>query len=191
MYLQSGELMKKSKISIALMAALYIHVPSYTVAQEVKEAKEQTEVIEVTGIRSSLTEALADKRSAANIIDGIAAEDLGKFPDQNVAESLQRIPGVSISRENGEGSKLTVRGFGPAYNIVQLNQRTIASTDASRSVDLQMLPSELISGAQVSKSPMAKTPEGSLGAYVNIKTASNNSKHTSNNSKNDCSKIYL
>lgn len=153
------------------MAALYIHVPSYTVAQEVKEAKEQTEVIEVTGIRSSLTEALADKRSAANIIDGIAAEDLGKFPDQNVAESLQRIPGVSISRENGEGSKLTVRGFGPAYNIVQLNQRTIASTDASRSVDLQMLPSELISGAQVSKSPMAKTPEGSLGAYVNIKTA--------------------
>jgi len=120
---------------------------------------------------SSLKESLAYKRNASNIVDSIAAEDLGQFPDQNVAESLQRISGVAISRENGEGSKLTIRGFGPKYNVVQLNERTLATTDASRSLDFQLLPSELIAGAEVSKSPMAKTPEGSLGAYVNIKTA--------------------
>lgn len=172
--------MNKSKINLALLAALYVHAPSYVFAQDASleqqavtsaQAEQDIEVIEVTGIRSSLTSALADKRNAANIVDGIAAEDIGKFPDQNVAESLQRISGVSISRENGEGSKLTIRGFGPTYNVVQLNERTIATTDASRSLDFQLLPSELISGAEVSKTPMAKTPEGSLGAYVNIKTA--------------------
>ena len=159
-------------VSKACLLVLGTSATSFPALAEESTSKQQeaTEVIEVTGIRGSLTAALIEKRSAANIIDGIAAEDLGKFPDQNVAESLQRIPGVAISRENGEGSKLTIRGFGPAYNIVQLNKRTIANTDASRSVDLQMLPSELIGGAQISKSPMATTPEGSLGAYVNIKT---------------------
>ncbi|WNC69138.1 TonB-dependent receptor [Thalassotalea nanhaiensis] len=170
--------MKKSKISLALLAALQL--PAYAIAQEETsetqavtsvQAEEELEVIEVTGIRSSLTEALGNKRNAANIIDSIAAEDIGKFPDQNVAESLQRISGVAISRENGEGSKLTIRGFGPKFNVVQLNERTLATTDASRSLDFQLLPSELISGAEVSKTPMAKTPEGSMGAYVNIKTA--------------------
>lgn len=172
--------MNKSKISLALLAALYVQMPSYAFAQEASlenqavtsvKSEEQVEVIEVTGIRSSLKESLSYKRHAANIVDSIQAEDIGQFPDQNVAESLQRISGVSISRENGEGSKLTIRGFGPTYNVVQLNERTIATTDASRSLDFQLLPSELISGAEVSKTPMAKTPEGSLGAYVNIKTA--------------------
>ncbi len=168
--IQSGEIMKKSKISLALLAALYVQIPSYAVAQDVA-SEEEIEVIQVTGIMSSLKESLAFKRNADNIVDSIHAEDLGQFPDQNVAESLQRISGVAISRENGEGSKLTIRGFGPTYNVVQLNERTLATTDASRSLDFQLLPSELIAGAEVSKSPMAKTPEGSLGAYVNIKTA--------------------
>jgi TonB-dependent receptor len=170
--------MKKSKISLALLAALYVQAPSYAVAQEdsaetqaVNSAEQQIEVIEVTGILSSLKESLSVKRNADSIVDSIQAEDLGQFPDQNVAESLQRISGVAISRENGEGSKLTIRGFGPKFNVVQLNERTIATTDASRSLDFQLLPSELIAGAEVSKSAMAKTPEGSVGAYVNIKTA--------------------
>jgi len=165
---------KKSKVAIAVLAIIgSMNVAQVNAAEESAIIKEEKsiEVIEVTGIRSSLTAALADKRMAANIVDGIAAEDLGKFPDQNVAESLQRISGVAISRENGEGSKLTIRGFGPKYNLVQLNGRTLATTDATRSLDFQLLPSGLISGAEVSKTPMAKTPEGSIGAYVNIKTA--------------------
>jgi len=155
-----------SKACLLVLGASSIHFSAFA-----EKAEEQIEVIEVTGIMSSLKANLAVKRNADNIVDSIQAEDLGQFPDQNVAESLQRISGVAISRENGEGSKLTIRGFGPQYNVVQLNERTLATTDASRSLDFQLLPSELIAGAEVSKSPMAKTPEGSLGAYVNIKTA--------------------
>ncbi|WP_353372088.1 TonB-dependent receptor, partial [Aliiglaciecola sp. NS0011-25] len=172
--------MKKSKISLALLAALYVQMPSCAFAQETssenkaiksEDAEQKVEVIEVSGIRSSLAHALQDKRNADSIVDGIAAEDIGKFPDQNVAESLQRISGVAISRENGEGSKLTIRGFGPEFNIVQLNGRTLATTDKGRSLDFQLLPSELISGAEVTKASTAKTPEGSIGGYVNVKTA--------------------
>jgi len=164
---------KKSKVAVAVMAIIgSMNATQAYAAEESEKVEDQTiEVIEVTGIRSSLTAALAAKRSAANVVDGIAAEDLGKFPDQNVAESLQRISGVAISRENGEGSKLTIRGFGPKYNVVQLNERTLATTDATRSLDFQLLPAGLISGAEVAKTPMGKTPEGSIGAYVNIKTA--------------------
>jgi len=166
---------KKSKIAVAVLTMIgSMNIAQVNAAEDVnkEKAEEQIEVIEVTGILSSLKESLAVKRNSDNIVDSIQAEDLGQFPDQNVAESLQRISGVAISRENGEGSKLTIRGFGPKYNVVQLNERTIATTDASRSLDFQLLPSELISGAEVSKTPMGKTPEGSIGAYVNIKTAS-------------------
>ena len=79
--------------------------------------------IVVTGIRASL-EASADiKRNAQGVVDAISAEDIGKFPDTNLAESLQRITGVSIDRSNGEGSLVTVRGFGPEFNLVTLNGR--------------------------------------------------------------------
>ena len=87
------------------------------------------EVVEVLGIRSSLTGALDNKRSADSVVDSISAEDLGKFPDQNIAESLQRISGVFIDRQSGEGSKITVRGFGPEFNTVRLNNRTIATIE--------------------------------------------------------------
>ncbi|WP_020208779.1 TonB-dependent receptor [Gilvimarinus chinensis] len=129
------------------------------------------EEVVVTGIRKSLEEASDLKRESSVIQDSIVAEDIGKFPDQNVAESLQRISGVSISRTNGEGSKVTVRGFGPSFNLVTLNGRTLATTENGREFDFQVLASELISGADVVKSPMAKTPEGSIGAYIDVKTA--------------------
>jgi len=129
------------------------------------------EVVVTATYRSSLIKAAEQKRNAASIQDGIVAEDLGKFPDQNVAESLQRIPGVSISRANGEGSKVTVRGFGPAFNTVRVNGRTLATTEKSREFDFAVLPSDLISGANVIKSPTANIEAGSIGAYVNVSTA--------------------
>merc|ERR1711969_2621 len=99
--------------------------------------------IVVTGIRASLDRSLDIKRNSNGVVDAISAEDIGKFPDNNLAESLQRITGVSIDRTNGEGSKVTVRGFGPAFNLVLLNGRQMPTSDigsgfgapASRSFD--------------------------------------------------------
>jgi TonB-dependent receptor len=99
------------------------------------------------------------KRNSDGIVDGIVAEDMGKFPDTNLAESLQRISGVSIDRSNGEGQKVTVRGLGPDFNLVLLNGRQMPTTDLSdlsgRSFDFSNLASESISQLQVYKSGRA------------------------------------
>lgn len=157
-------------ISLAISAALSTN---YAISAESTQqnAEQDVEIIQVRGIRSSLNEAMSIKKDAASIQDSIVAEDLGKFPDQNVAESLQRITGVMIDRTNGEGSKITVRGMGPQFNSVKVNNRTLATTEQGREFDFQSLPSELISGADVIKASRANIAEGSLGAYVNVNTA--------------------
>lgn len=172
--------LKHSLIYIACASVLY--TPQKTNAQE-SSPEAGVEVVEVLGIRSSLTGALDRKRESASVVDSITAEDLGKFPDQNIAESLQRISGVFIDRQSGEGSKITVRGFGPEFNTVRLNNRTIATietgqvepffenVDLARAFDFQALAAEVLSGADVVKSPTADMWEGSLGASVNMRTA--------------------
>lgn len=172
--------LKHSLLYLACMSALYVSHESQ--AQDTSEAND-VEVVEVLGIRSSLTGALDNKRSADSVVDSISAEDLGKFPDQNIAESLQRISGVFIDRQSGEGSKITVRGFGPEFNTVRLNNRTIATIETgevdyffsdvnlSRAFDFQALAAEVLSGADVVKSPTSDMWEGSLGASVNMRTA--------------------
>ncbi len=105
---------KKNKLATAV-SGLYVSAtavaPAVAAAQETKEKK--TEVIEVRGIRGALGRAMDSKREAGGVVDSISAEDIGKFPDTNLAESLQRISGVSIDRFGGEGQLITVRGFGP------------------------------------------------------------------------------
>ncbi|MBM0105002.1 TonB-dependent receptor [Steroidobacter sp. S1-65] len=152
----------------AALAAPALLVTSVSVLAA--EKSDSLEEVVVTGIRASLNEAVDLKRDADVIQDSIVAEDIGKFPDQNVAESLQRITGVSISRVNGEGSQVSVRSFGPQFNMVKLNSRSLATTTGQRSFDFQVLPSELIGGADVIKSPTADLAAGSIGAYVNIRT---------------------
>jgi TonB-dependent receptor len=132
----------------------------------------------VTGIRASLETSMALKRDAHGIVDGITAEDVGKFPDSNLAEAMQRISGVSIDRSAGEGSKVTVRGFGPDYNMILLNGRqmpatTVADTgpSGSRAFDFANLAAESISGLEVWKTSRASQPAGGIGATINIKTA--------------------
>jgi len=130
----------------------------------------------VTGIRASITNARAIKRDAQGIVDAIAPEDIGKLPDTNLAESLQRITGVSIDRSGGEGEFITVRGFGPEFNTVLVNRRQIATaTDPSqasgRAFSFDTLASELVSGVEVYKSSTAHLQSGGVGATVNIKTA--------------------
>lgn len=135
------------------------------------------EEVVVTGIRSSLTTSMNLKRDAQGVVDGIVAEDIGKFPDTNLAESLQRISGVSIDRSIGEGSKVTVRGVGPDFNLVLLNGRqmpgaTIEDTGASnhRSFDFANLASEAIAAVEVFKTSRAASSTGGIGATINIKT---------------------
>ena len=98
-------------------------------AQE--QASEELEEVVVTGLRGSLKASMEIKRDSIGVVDAITAEDIGKFPDTNLAESLQRISGVSIDRQNGEGSQVTVRGFGPAYNLVTLNGRTVPTAEVN------------------------------------------------------------
>ncbi|MEE7546738.1 TonB-dependent receptor [Xanthomonas sp. Kuri4-1] len=136
------------------------------------------DTVTVTGIRGSLTSSMNLKRDAQGVVDGIVSEDIGKFPDTNLAESLQRISGVSIDRSNGEGSKVTVRGVGPDFNLVLLNGRqmptsSIADTGASssRAFDFANLASESISAVEVYKTTRASIPTGGIGATINIKTA--------------------
>lgn len=136
------------------------------------------DVIVVTGIRASLQDAMNIKRQAIGVVDAISAEDIGKFPDTNLAESLQRITGVSIDRQSGEGSTVTVRGFGPDFNLVIVNGRQMPtstlgdsfSAPSSRSFDFGNLASEGIAGVEVYKSGRASLPTGGIGSVINIKT---------------------
>jgi TonB-dependent receptor len=141
------------------------------------EAESDEEIL-VTGIRASLQQSADIKRNAQGVVDAISAEDIGKFPDTNLAESLQRITGVSIDRSNGEGSFVTVRGFGPEFNLVTLNGRQMptsslgdgASPPSSRSFDFANLASEGIAGVEVYKTGRASVASGGIGSSINIRT---------------------
>ena len=165
------KMIKKSKIATAILTALASATIFTTNVSAEENSTADIEVVQVTGVRSAITKAMSLKQNASGIQDSIVAEDIGKFPDQNAAESLQRITGVTISRHNGEGSKVTVRGFGPKFNVIKINDRTLATTDGGRDFDFQVLASELISGIDVKKTPTADLTAGSIGAYVNINTA--------------------
>ncbi|MBT8149634.1 MAG: TonB-dependent receptor, partial [Gammaproteobacteria bacterium] len=130
------------------------------------------EEVTVMGIRGSLKRALDLKRDADGIVDAISAEDMGKFPDTNLAESLQRITGVSIDRSRGEGSKITVRGLGPEFNLVLFNGRQMPTqSGGNRSFDFANIASEGVSAVEVYKSSNAKISTGGMGATVNVRTS--------------------
>jgi TonB-dependent receptor len=161
--------------SISLMLGAAVMSP--LMAQEAP-ATDDTEVIQVRGIRGSLQASTSIKRESMGVVDAISAEDIGKFPDTNLAESLQRITGVSISRSNGEGSEVTVRGFGAGNNMVTLNGRTMpaASTfngdgGGSRAFDFANLASESVRAVEVYKTGKAAITTGGIGATINIITA--------------------
>jgi TonB-dependent receptor len=155
-----------------------------TVALCIAKAKaqdvEQPVVIEeitVTGYTQSLVHALKTKRDADRIVDAISAEDIGKFPSQNIAEALQRVPGVSIVRDRGEGLFVRVRGLGPNFQITTLNGRSMAvnenvrdSGQSGRQFRFDTLPSDIVAGVEVIKSPTADLEEGAMGGVVNVRT---------------------
>lgn len=154
-------------------------------AQEAQGADDGTEVIQVSGVRGSLSQSMNIKRQSSGVVDAISAVDMGKFPDTNLAESLQRITGVSINRVNGEGSEVTVRGFGGNFNLITLNGRQLpaanvgtitgnpqdkGTTGTSRSFDFSNIASEGVSGIEVYKTGRGAIPSGGIGATINIVT---------------------
>ncbi len=153
-------------------------------AQTAAEPEAQApETVVVTGIRKSLDTSLNLKRQSRGLVDGIVSEDIGKFPDTNLAESMQRIAGVSIDRaQSGEGSQITVRGVGPSFNMVLLNGRQMpgailnsaeggASPTSSRAFDFSNLATDSIAALEVYKTSRASAPAGGIGATINIRTA--------------------
>jgi len=150
-------------------------------ATDATPAASQLQEIVVTGYRSSLAQALNIKRNMGVEADTILAEDIGKFPDQNLAESLQRIPGVAITREQGEGRQITVRGLGPQFTRVRINGMETLTTTGSpdneggvnrtRSFDFNIFSSDLFNSLTIRKTAEADVDEGSLGATVDLSTA--------------------
>jgi iron complex outermembrane receptor protein len=124
----------------------------------------------VTGYSASLKSALAVKKDNVGVVDAIASEDVGKFPSTNIAEALQRIPGVAIDRNGGQGRFVTIRGLGPAFNAVYMNGRQVTSEGGIRAFSFDVLPAEMISGSQVYKSGTAYVAAGGIGGTINLNT---------------------
>jgi iron complex outermembrane receptor protein len=179
-------------VSRALKSALHRQSTATTVATAIAlalgcsaaNAQQQTENLEeiiVTGFRSSLNAALDIKRDEAGIVDAIKAEDIADFPDANLAESIQRIPGVAITRDAGEGRQISVRGLGPQFTRIRINGMealtTTGGADASggvnrsRSFDFNVFASDLFNSITVRKTASADVEEGSLGATIDLQTA--------------------
>lgn len=162
------------------IAAMMLAMPGGALAQDgapQTAADEEVADIVVTGFRESLGAAINLKRQSVGSVDAIVAEDIAKFPDQNLAESLQRIPGISIQRDGGEGRAITVRGLGAQFTRVRVNgMETVAtSTDGAsanrdRAFDFNVFASELFSSLVVHKTAEASLDEGSLGAVVDLNT---------------------
>ncbi len=170
---------KKTKLATCLSLVIGVSTfnPAFAAEEAPAQAEKELEVIQVTGIRSSLVKSMDIKRSANGVVDAITAEDIGKFPDGNLAESLQRITGVSIDRSNGEGAKITVRGMGPEFNMVTLNGRqmptvgTLEPGSNGRAFDFGNIATDAVSAVEVYKTARADLPTGGIGATVNMLSA--------------------
>ena len=164
-----------SLLSAASMMVLLSAAPA-AFAQDTVVTDEEDTVV-ATGIRQSLKDARDLKRDAEKIIDAIAAEDIGKSTDDNIAEALQRVTGVSINRSNGEGTTVSVRGVDANLNNITLNGVTVTTAsgdvrnnDSGQAVDLSVFSSNLLSKIEVVKTPSADDDEGSLGAAIRLST---------------------
>ena len=161
--------------------AIVVHKPGLTSVggghDKNQSAQElRIERLYVTGMRHSLEQSLQIKKQASVIIEVITAEDVGKFPDKNVADSLQRVPGVSVDRVWGEGRDINVRGTDKDVNRTLMNGQNVASAywwandNPSRGFNYSILASELIASLEVHKSPASDIDEGSIGGTVIIRT---------------------
>lgn len=163
----------KPLTAACLLALATFTAPARAQEETVTPDPDKVEQVVVTGTRASLQQSLALKRNAAVVQDSISATELGRFPDNNVADSLSHITGVSISRTaGGEGQKVSIRGLGPDYTITTFNGRLLGTDSAGRYFAFDVLPADVISGADVVKSTQAQFIEGAIGGLVNLRSAS-------------------
>ncbi len=145
--------------------------PAVTSASNSTTSDASNEII-VRGVRGSLLRSIDTKRDALTIVDAISAEELGKFPNRNVAEALANIPGVTVGRDGrGEGKNITVRGLGENFAITTLNGRILPTDGPDRAFAFDVLPSEMIAGAEIQKAVQASQIEGSIGGNIDLRTA--------------------
>ncbi|SFC92904.1 TonB-dependent receptor [Pseudoalteromonas denitrificans] len=163
-----------SYLTLCILSALHSSAIAAQSGEQVIE--EEIETIEVRGIRGSLTQALNTKRFEDSVMDSISAEDIGKFPDKNIGDALQRVPGVTVTRGYSEVDGVTIRGTAPQHSLVLLNGQNVASVGwfdlakFNRSFNFEMLSAEQVSGLDVYKSVEADINEGAMGGTVNLKT---------------------
>ncbi|MEA9658961.1 TonB-dependent receptor [Xanthomonas campestris] len=157
-------------ISVAtlLSAQAYAQDATTTAAPASDATTQQLDTVQVTGTRSSVTKAQLVKQNAEQIVDSIVAEDIGKLPDNNVAEALQRISGIQISRNYGEGSSIAIRGLTQVRT--ELNGRDIFTANDGRGLSFEDVSAELLGGVNVYKNPSADMIEGGLGGTVDLRT---------------------
>ncbi|MFQ3337420.1 MAG: iron complex outermembrane receptor protein [Colwellia sp.] len=169
----------KKGVLASSIAMILAGVSSQAIAVEVAASeinKDEVEVIQVTGIRGSIKANLNAKRYANAIVDSVSAEDIGKFPDKNVADTLARIPGVTVNRDFGEGEGVTIRGFSPSQNVTLLNGQAVGTAQwfilnqTGRNFNFELLASEMVGSVEVYKSPQADIEEGGLGGTVIVHT---------------------
>jgi TonB-dependent receptor len=180
---------KLKAISVAIMAT-FMTSPHALAAEEITNTKDieksiskkdkfdEIEVIEVTGFKGSLRKSMNSKRFSDSVSDSIFAEDVGKSTDQNIGDALSRVTGVTVQEEDGEGSRISVRGAGPSLNQITLNGVSLTSglsgggndPSANQSVDLSSFSSDILSSIDVVKTSSADQDEGSLGASVILRT---------------------
>jgi iron complex outermembrane recepter protein len=161
----------RKTILAALIAEMLVSVCASAQTTTEPDPNEPVAKVVVSGIRASLSSSLMTKRIQEGVVDAVSAEDAGKFPDTNIAESLQRVTGVQIQRNNGEGRYISVRGLGPEFNNVLVNGRTMTSDTGGREFSFDLLSSDLISKALVYKTSQPFLPEGGIGSTVDIQTA--------------------
>src|SRR5690606_32374300 len=160
-------------IAVALLASPSVAALAQDAAATAEAAPQELDAVVVTGVRASMARAVELKREAGTVQDSISALELGKFPDDNVADSLSHITGVAISRTaGGEGQKVSVRGLGPEYTITTFNGRILATDGAGRDFAFDVLPADVISGADVVKGAQASLTEGAIGGLINLRSAS-------------------
>ncbi len=159
-----------SKIALAILSASSLSMSTAVYAAESdKSAEQEVEVIQVTGMRASLTSALAEKRDTSNLVEVIEAIDIGKLPDQNLAEVLENVTGIQITRTAGVGTGVQIRGSNS--NRVEINGASTVGSGAGRSgMNFEDLSAAIIAGVEITKAPQAKTTEGSIGGTVNLRT---------------------
>lgn len=170
----------KNKLSTAVLLAISSLATAQTLAQDSQAGS--VEEITVTGYRGSLLKSLDEKRNSINAKETIIAEDIGKFPDLNIAEAIQRIPGVAISREGGEGRNITLRGFSPSFTRTTLNGMEVpagsdgldsggVTINAGRAFDFNVFASELFNRVDIQKTTTASMEEGGIAGTVDLYSA--------------------